>query len=287
MGLRKVLLAFVVSLSALIATPAQAAEPCGVWERQVFAITAAGGLVEHDFCLDANRTVTRWVRENVVATSGWDQVSTAFWSGETNGDGVYYRVIGPRLYWSKNLQSWQQIGATADWSRYTSLISTEPGVIYATEPSGAVLRRTHLGWQNGADTWSADVRAGTLPGGSALLGRTVDGFVGLTSSNVENVVNLWPDGFGAVKLRITVPAGVERTTVVPFDLKKYRTSGFGLTTGGRLVLLLPTSCAQPKRDWRADDETGGGYRKIFAGGYLHPNASPVEWQCGAPGTGGN
>src|SRR5690348_5835670 len=106
MGLRKVLLAFVMLLT--VVTPAEAAvEPCAVWERQVFAITASGGLVEHAFCLDADRTVSRWVRETVVATSGWDQVSTVFWSGESHSVGVYYRVIGSKLYWSSDLQSWQ------------------------------------------------------------------------------------------------------------------------------------------------------------------------------------
>lgn len=284
MGLRKALLAVVVSLSALIVTPAQAGEPCALWERQVFAITTSGGLVEHTFCLDADRTVSRWVTENVVATSGWDQVSTAFWSGEEKTAGVYYRVVGHGLYWSRDLRSWQQIGTTTDWSRYTSLISAAPGVIYATEPSGAVLRLTHLGWQDGADTWAGKEPAGSLPGGSVLLGSTRDGFAALTNSGIENVVTLWTDGFGTVRLRITVPVGVEPTSVVPFDLQqKYRNSGFGLTTAGRLVVLLPINCAKLKRDWRADDETGGGYRKIFGGGYLQRGVAPVEWQCGGPG----
>ena len=286
MGLRKVLLAFVMLLT--VVTPAEAAEPCAVWERQVFAITASGGLVEHAFCLDADRTVSRWVRENVVATSGWDNVSTAFWSGEVHGVGVYYRVIGQGLYWSSDLQSWQQIGATTDWSRFTSLVSGAPGVIHAVEPSGVVLRLTHLGWQTGADTWAAGVTAGTLPAGSVLLGHTRDGFAGLTSTGLENVVNLWPEDFGAVKLRLTVPPGVDRSSVVPFDLEqKYRNSAFGLTATGRLVVLLPTNCTKLKRDWRADDETGAGYRKIFGGGYLQRGALPVEWQCGGPGGGGN
>ncbi|MEU0883848.1 hypothetical protein ABZ345_35035 [Lentzea sp. NPDC005914] len=284
MGLRKVLLAVAVSLSALIVTPAQAAEPCPLWERQVFAITASGGLVEHAFCLDADRTVSRWVRENVVATSGWDNVSTAFWSGEVYGVGVYYRVIGPALYWSGDLVSWQRIGATTDWSRFTSLISTQPGVIYAVEPSGAVRRLTHLGWQNGADTWAGSVAAGNLPGGSVLLGHPRDGFAALTSAGLENVVTVWSDDFGVVKLRITVPVGVDPASVVPFDLQqKYRNSGFGLTSAGKLVVLLPINCGKLKRDWRADDETGGGYRKIFGGGYQQRGVAPVEWQCAGPG----
>lgn len=286
MGLRKVLLA--VAMLLTVVTPAAADEdnPCPLWERTVFGITTEGGLVEHRFCLDANRTMSRWTGDRVVATSGWGDVTAAFWSGHVHGTGAYYRVVGGGLFWSRDLQSWQRIGGKTNWSAYTSLISTEPGVIYATEPSGVVHRWVHLGWEDGANTWAGDSVAGSLPGASRLLGQTRDGFVGTDGTGTGNLVSVWPDGFASVRMRIVVPPGVDRATVVPFDLEQqYPDSAFGLTPVGKIVVLLPTGCQKLNRVWKADDETGGGYRSIFAGDYLRHGAGPVEWQCeGPPGT---
>jgi hypothetical protein len=281
MGLRRVLLA--VAMLLTVVTPAEAAEPCALWERQVLAVTAEGGLVEHSFCLEANRAISRWSDERVIATSGWGDVTTAFWSGYEHGTGVYYRVVGSGLFWSGDLVSWQQIARRTDWSRFTSLISTEPGVVYGTESSGAVRRWEHTGWQDGSDTWAPESAAGTLPQGSVLYGRTRDGFVAASST-----VNVWREGFAASRLRITVPPGVDRSAIVAFDLEqKYPNSAFALTFTGSLALLLPASCAKLERPWKADDEIGGGYRYLFAGGYTRHGAGPVEWQCGGPGTPGN
>jgi len=165
MRLRSVLLALVMAVS--VATPAQAAEACSRFERQVYGITAEGGLVEHGFCLDPERTTfSRWGDERVVAASGWGDVTAVFWSGNVYEDGVYYRVAGQGLFWSKDLQSWHQLRRGTDWSRFTSLISTEPGVLYGTEASGAVRRFAHVGWQDGLDRWGDDSRQAELPAGA-------------------------------------------------------------------------------------------------------------------------
>ncbi|KJK51023.1 hypothetical protein UK23_08565 [Lentzea aerocolonigenes] len=279
MGLRKVLLAFVMLLT--VVTPAEAYEPCALWERQVYAVTGDGALVEHTFCLDANRStgLSRWTGDRVVARSGWDEVTTAFWSGHEHGDGVYYRVVGSGLYWSSDLTSWQQIGRKTDWSAFTSLTSPEPGVIYGTESSGAVRRWEHSGWQDGADTWGAASTTAVLPKGSVLYGHTYAGFIGNSGT-----VNVWGPDFTRSKLRITVPDGVDRGAIVPFDLEqRYPNSAFALTSnGGKLVLLLPGTCAKLERPWVAGDETGGGYVLLFAGGYQRHGTGPVEWQCGGP-----
>ncbi|MFI6095700.1 hypothetical protein ACIA8G_09115 [Lentzea sp. NPDC051213] len=290
MGLRKVVLAVVVGLATLFIRPAVAdpGEPCSLWERQVYAITTTGGLVEHGFCLEANRTVSRWAGERVVATSGWGEVSQAFWSGTVHGTGVYYRVDAGVLQWSSDLQSWQRIGAWIDWSTVTSLTSAEPGVIYGTEPSGKVRKWVHLGWQDGTDTWGRTSVVGTLPPASALLGQTRDGFIGIDGTGLGDVVHVWPEGFATTSFRISVPPGVERGRLVPFDLQqRYPNSAFALTSAGRLALLLPVKCEKLDRAWRADDETGGGYRQIFAGGYVEHGTGPVEWQCTGPGKPGN
>jgi len=278
MGLRKVLLAVVLLLT--VVTPAEASEPCALWERQVFGVTAEGGLVEHRFCLEANRTISRWSGERVVATEGWGEVTTAFWSGYEHGAGVYYRVVGSGLFWSSDLVAWQQIGRATDWSAFTSLTSPQPGVVYGTEPSGVVRRWEHTGWRDGTDSWAPETVATKWPQGSVLYGHTRAGFIGFTG-----IANVWRDDFSSSALRITVPPGVDRGTIVPFDLEqKYPNSAFALTSAGRLVTLLPGSCAKLERPWRADDETGGGYRRIFAGGYVRNGTGPVEWQCGGPGT---
>lgn len=291
MGLRKVLLAFAMLLS--VVTPAKASEPCALWERQVYAITTEGGLVEHMFCLDANRVagMTRWGGERVIATSGWGDVSTAFWSGDVHGGGVYYRVVGSGLFWSADLQTWRQIRRGTDWSGFTSLISSEPGVIYGTEPSGAVRRWVHVGWQNGLDRWGDDSMEAALPARSRLLGYTGNGFVGVDSTDPSDIVNVWLSNFITNWVRMAVPPGVDRDRLVPFDLEqRYLNSAFGLTAAGKVVVLLPIGCKKFMRAWKADDETGsGGYRYIFAGGYGRPRgAGPVEWQCGgSSGPGAN
>jgi hypothetical protein len=282
MGLRKLLVAAAACLSALLVVPAPAgaAGPCGKWERRVFAITATGGLVQHTFCVDAWRnTTSRWTGESVVATTGWADTATVFWSGKVHDfGGVYYRVSASSgaLFWSKDLLSWRQIGAGRDWRAYPSLISTEPGVLYGTDAAGVLRRWAHLGWQDGSDQWGAEVPITQLRG-ARLLGSTSDGFVGVTDE--PNFAHVWASGL-APKFRIFVPPGVDRNRLVPFDLElRYRNSAFGLTSTGRIVVLLPTACEQADRAWKADDETGpGGYRLIFAGNYL-PYAGPVEWQC--------
>lgn len=283
MGLRKVLLAFVMLLSMV--TPAEAFEPCALWERQVFGITAEGGLVEHTYCLDANRTVSRWSGERVVATSGWGEASTVFWSGNEHGTGVYYRVVGSGLFWSGDLESWRQLAPGIDWSAFTSLTSSAPGVIYSTEYSGVVRRWEHTGWQSGADTWARPTTPATLAAGTALYGHTRAGFLGTAKAAT---VAVWNDDFVASKLRYTVPEGVDRSTIEPFDLEqKYPNSAFALTFGtGRIVVLLPTWCTKVERPWQAGDETGGRYTYLFAGGYIQHGSGPVEWQCNGPG-GGN
>jgi hypothetical protein len=286
MGLRKVLLAFVMLLT--MASPAEAFEPCYLWGRSVFGITAEGGLVAHSFCLDANRSpgVTRWSGQNVIAASGWDDVSTVFWSGEKYSSGVYYRVVGSGLFWSSDLANWRQVGAKTDWSSFSSLTSAEPGAIYGTEPSGAVHRWEHTGWRDGADTWGREAVVATMPAGSVLDSHTGAGFIADTGT-----VNVWSDTFTRSKIRLVVPDGVDRATIAPFDLaERYPNSAFGLTSSGsKLVLLLPGTCAKLERPWVAGDEIGGGYRSIFVGGYQKPHGTgPVEWQCdGPPGSGGN
>ena len=284
MGLRKFLLAFVMLLT--VVTPAEAFEPCALWERQVYAVTAEGGLVEHRFCLDANRTISRWSGERVVATSGWADVTTAFWSGQEHGSGVYYRVVGSGLDWSRDLELWQQLAPGIDWGAYTSLISTEPGVIYGTERSGLVRRWQHTGWQDGADTWGRQSVAATLPEGTALAGHTSIGFLG---GGTSTTVNVWSDSLTRSKLRYLVPDGVDRGTIVPFDLEqKYPNPAFARTFAGDLVVLLPTSCSKADRPWKAGDRTGGGYSYLFTGNYLPNGHGPVEWQCdGPPGTPAN
>ncbi|HEX8866434.1 MAG TPA: hypothetical protein VF821_12335, partial [Lentzea sp.] len=226
MGLRKVLLAFAMLLTMV--TPAEAFEPCYLWGRSVFGITAEGGLVAHSFCLDANRSpgVTRWSAQTVLATTGWEDVSTAFWSGEKYSAGAYYRVVGSGLFWSGDLQNWQRIGAKTDWSSFSSLTSSEPGVIYGTEHSGAVRRWEHKGWEDGADTWGRETVAATMPAGSVLYGHSRDGFIANTGT-----VNIWSDTFAKSKIRLTVPDGVDRDTIAPFDLaERYPNSAFALTS---------------------------------------------------------
>ncbi|MET8765014.1 hypothetical protein [Lentzea sp. NPDC004782] len=282
MGLRKLLVAVVACLSALLVVPAPAGAvaSCGKWERRVFAITATGGLVQHTFCLDANRTtMSRWTSESVVATTGWADTATAFWSGKLHDSGgVYYRVSASTgaLLWSNDLTSWRYVGTGRDWRDYTSLISTEPGVIYGTDRYGVLHRWAHLGWRDGSNQWSDDVPLQGSPG-ARLLGSTSDGLVGVP--NVPNVVQVWTPSLAA-KFRIFVPPGVDPNRLVPFDLElRFRNSAFGLTSAGRIVVLLPTVCAEADRMWKADDETGaGGYRLIFAGNYV-PYSGPVEWQC--------
>lgn len=280
MGLRKVLLA-VVMLLTVVVTPAQAYEPCYLWERQVYAVTGDGALVEHKFCLDANRSagLSRWTGDRVVARSGWDEVTTAFWSGHEHGDGVYYRVVGSGLFWSSDLTSWQQIGRNTDWGALTSLTSPEPGVIYGTERSGVVRRWEHTGWQSGTDKWGSETAAATLNHGIVLYGHTRAGFIGYSGT-----VGVWSENFVRSKLRITVPEGVFPGAIVPFDLEqRYPNSAFALTAGGgKLVLLLPGTCTNLERPWVASDETGGGYSYFFAGGYVRNGAGPVEWQCDGP-----
>ncbi|MET9633354.1 hypothetical protein ABZX92_38435 [Lentzea sp. NPDC006480] len=283
--MRKVLLAFAMLLTMV--TPAEAFEPCYLWGRQVFGITAEGGLVEHSFCLDANRSagVTRWSGQNVVATSGWGDVSAVFWSGEKYSYGVYYRVVGSGLFWSADLRDWQQIGIKTDWSKFTSLTSAAPGVIYGTEFSGAVHRWEHLGWQDGTNSWGPETVAARMPVGSVLRGHSRDGFIADTGT-----VNIWSDTFTKSKIRLTVPDGVEGSTIAPFDLaERYPNSAFALTTSGsKLVLLLPGTCAKLERPWLAGDEIGGGYTSVFVGGWQKPRGTgPVEWQCDGPPGGAN
>ncbi|MGW4210584.1 hypothetical protein ACWEIJ_21515 [Lentzea sp. NPDC004789] len=283
MGLRRLLIAAAVGLSALLVVPppAGAVERCPKWERKVFAITATGGLVQHTFCVDATRKSTsRWTGERVIATGGWSDTATVFWSGKGHDfGGVYYRVSASTgtLFWSNNLTSWRKIGADRDWRAYTSLLSTEPGVIYGTDASGTLRRWTHLGWQDGSDQWGAEVPVSGLAG-ARLLGSTADGFVGMTAA--PNVVQVWTLGLTS-KFRIFVPPVVELSRLVAFDMEqRYPNSAFGLTADGKIVVLVPNGCAQGDRLWQADDQTGGGYRLIFLGAFVPYGGGPVEWQCG-------
>ncbi|MEV6238177.1 hypothetical protein [Lentzea sp. NPDC051838] len=280
MGLRKVLLAFALMLTMV--TPAEAFEPCYLRGRVVYAITAEGGLVAYNLCLDPNRAtgLSRWTAEGVLATSGWGDVTTAFWSGEENTPGVTYRVVGSDLFWSSDFEIWQRIGAGTDWSAYTSLTSGEPGVIYGTEPSGAVHRWVHTDWEGGSDTWGQETVAATMPRGSVLYGHTRAGFIANTGT-----VGIWSDTFVKSKARLTIPEGVDPASVEPFDLaQRYPNSAFALTSsGGKLVVMLPGPCTKLERPWTAGDEIGGGYTYVFAGGYTKPRGSgPVEWQCDSP-----
>ncbi|TWP47019.1 hypothetical protein FKR81_33765 [Lentzea tibetensis] len=276
-------------MSATVVTPALAdppPDPCALWERQVYAITTAGGLVEHRFCLETNRDASRWAGEQVVAREGWADVAAVFWSGVRHGTGVYYRVSATTggLYWSADLLSWQQVGAS-DWRGFTSLISTEPGVIYGTDKAGAVHRWVHSGWQDGADTWDGE-RIVALSGASRLIGDTREGIIGLTGDGTVTAWTATGRVVGRTKLRITVPDIVAPEQIVAFDLSpKYPTSAFAITTTGRLAVLMPTSCESNNRVWRVDEEKGSGYRKVFTGGYVANGQGPVEWQCVAPGPG--
>ncbi|GLZ35032.1 hypothetical protein Lesp02_72190 [Lentzea sp. NBRC 105346] len=256
----------------LLGTPALAdpSTPCGLWERQVYAVTNDGGLVRHTFCLDANRTESRWMNERVVATTGWADVSTVFWSGTRYDRGVFYRVSATdgTLHESADLQSWQQV-SPADWRGFTSLISPEPDVVYGTDPSGTV--RRWVRWR--------EEKVGVLPEGSRLLGRTEDGFAGIDGTD-PGVVSVWPGELGKFRIRITAPSTVDPARAVPFDLgQKYPTSAWTVTTTGRLADVVPVSCAKLGRTWQVDEETGGGYRLVFAGDYTPNGQGPVEWQC--------
>jgi hypothetical protein len=289
--LRRTVLAVIIVMGASVVTPALADPPddsCGVWERQVYAITETGGLVENDYCLDANRVVSRWVGHRVVATSGWADTATVFWSGQKYEQGAFYRVSASdgALHWSRDLVSWHQVAAfsNVDWRSFTSLMSSEPGVIHGTEKSGNVRRWYHDGWLTGADTWVDEGIVAVLPKASRLFGQAKDGFVGVDGTNANGVVSVWSTDFVRPHLRITVPSTVPSQQLVPFDLgNKYPTSAFGVTSAGRLAVMLPASCGKNTRTLRIDEETGTGFRLAFAGGYNHRGSTPVEWQCARPG----
>jgi hypothetical protein len=291
--LRRFTLIAVVAVSAatLAVTPALAdpgpdpSPECALWERRVYAMTTDGGLVEHKYCLDVTRVVSRWTSSRVVATEGWADTSAVFWSGERYGDGAFYRVSASlgRLYWSRDLSSWQQVskGSTTDWRAFTSLVSPEPGVIYGTDKSGAVRQWAHYGWQDGTGTVTDSRVVAMLPKASRLLGQTDDGFVGLDGTNTDAVASTWSVRFIRGPVRITVPHTVALSEqVVPFDLgNRYPTSAFALTNAGTLAVLIPRGCSTPDRTWDLSEEIGDGYRQVFAGGYVRNGAGPVEWQC--------
>jgi hypothetical protein len=251
----------------------------------VYAITAAGGLVEHTFCPDPDpaRPGSRWVATTVVATSGWADTSAAFWSGADSGHGAFYRVSATTggLYWSADLLTWRQVAAfsVADWRGYRSFVSPLPGLIYGTDKAGVVRRWTHLGWQDGADIWGPSGVAGAMPKSSRLLGKTIEGLIGLDATQPTAVVSNWSDDFVQGKVRITVPAAVVPEQIVPFDFPTHRTAGFAITRTGRLGLLLPLNCHLDTRTWYLTDETGAQYRQVFAVDALVPDPLPVEWQC--------
>jgi hypothetical protein len=290
--LRRGTLIAVVAMSAATTavTPALAdpgpapASDCKLWERQVYAITTAGGLVEHDYCLEASRVVSRWTGSRVIAATGWEDTSAVFWSGDRYNDGVFYRVSASfgRLYWSRDLSSWQPVSRTSltDWRRFTSLVSPEPGVIYGTDKSGAVHRWVHTGWQDGTGTLADDGVVGVLPGASRLFGQTDDGLIGLDGTGADAVASAWSPEFVKSSLRITIPPTVLTERIVPFDLGfKYPTSAFALSNAGSLAVLLPGNCAKSTRTWLVHEEIGNGYRQVFAGGYVRHGQGPVEWQC--------
>jgi hypothetical protein len=268
--------------------PAASADPppaCGIGQRQVYAITVTGGLVEHTFCPDPDhaRAGSRWVGSRVVSTTGWSDASAVFWSGVDRDHGAFYRVSATTggLYWSADLQSWRQVAAFSltDWRGYRSFMSPQPGVLYGTDKAGVVHQWIHLGWQTGADTWGPAGVAGAVSKGSRLLGETREGLIGLDAAQPGAVVSNWSESFVQGKLRITVPAAVVPEQIAPFEFASYRTSAFALTRGGRLALLLPVSCQADVRTWYVTDETGEQYRQVFAADSSVRDPLPVEWQC--------
>jgi hypothetical protein len=148
--LRRFTLIAVVAVSAatLAVTPALAdpgpdpSPECALWERRVYAMTTDGGLVEHKYCLDVTRVVSRWTSSRVVATEGWADTSAVFWSGERYGDGAFYRVSASlgRLYWSRDLSSWQQVskGSTTD-QNFELTFDVSVFDLFASWCSGATL----------------------------------------------------------------------------------------------------------------------------------------------------
>jgi hypothetical protein len=118
--------------------------------------------------------------------------------------------------------------------------------------------------------------AGAMPKGSRLLGKTVEGLIGIDATSV---VSNWSDDFVQGKVRISVPAAVVPEQIVSFDFRTHRTAGFAITRTGQLGLLLPVNCHTDVRTWYVTDQTGAQYRQVFAVDAVVRDPLPVEWQC--------
>lgn len=271
------------------ARPAAAADPVCTTINQVYGVTSAGALIQHEYCLSSGQPAGQTVRP--VTKASWATGGQIF-SGryatrsrplvsvvyQVSGSGalLWYRDQGPGTSLGDGVRVGRRFG---DWRRYRSLFSPGGGHIYGIDSAGRVLRWAHLGFADGSDDWQGPEVVATGYGPT----RTIVGvwsasglLVGVDRAQPESLRFWAEDGREARDMRRPIfgAAGSGPLSWAGSDV------GYGRSSTGR-ILAIERQWMEPDplMVWVASELDSTEFARVLAGGRWQLfDPSPYEWQ---------
>lgn len=278
-------LAAVMLLGVLVVPTAARATGCDRVEP-VFGVKDGGLLLEHDYCVEGEE-LGHFLPARIIGDFQNGSMPRLFWGGRRpdNASVIYAVTADGRLMWSRQNAYTGVLGPMVEvghrfggWSRYTSLMSSGRGQLFAVDERGHLIKWVHIGWLDGQDEWREDPRdLGPVckPGAIVFASAIGPGNSVQVHGSGYSLCN-WNTRYETMS---TLPADALSATAAPAPGVTF---ALRATMSGRLMRLTLETSLPSGPVWTVDKMADASYIRVFAGNSFKPGDDKdlfkYEWQ---------